>query len=360
MRPKLVTYLTAVSTALATEVLATGASFTTEGVLTHRFFWDGTSVEQRESRVKVQVDPPRWLIETQLLGTNRPTRHHVMSYDGEAFFSFSEEEPRQGLTNVIRSCLVFRDVGHGLESIESSGADFLLFTFAPELWRASTTEHLAGCIWADPALRTQKKMRIFIGVSDIGTLTKREAVWVNDGTIFPEGDRSPRGERWPAPFNVPFTNAIFSATLTQSNKVPLVATLTTMVPEIPSCGPKQGLAIEEEYEFCTLNEYPICRISRFRPSLPARTTLMDLRLFELDHRFHPTCLVNDNEGWTIAPLEQLTNQLRTFALEKRHAIEAAASKGHLGRARVQLTIVTILMSMTFIALMTTHARNRRN
>ena len=341
---------------------AAGQSFSAEGTLGCRSYLQDTPGEEAQCKVTVHVRSPQWQVRIEALGgngTNGPVSSYVASYDGEAIYVISsgnaiEGQRLDGLAEDSRMSAGYVGLDFTRSIPTHIGATFIYFTFVPNIRDAILTGNKGACIWHDPVL---DKHHVKLDVTDqsrsIQSLVERTVLWLNDGKIrFEDENRNLREKPWPPPYNKEYTNAVYTAMLTNVDGMlmPLAATLTTFVPDLVAGSDSGTLLKEESYSLRVSRVFPSCQIAEFRPALPQMTLVTDLRWMDRDPRFHPAKMVTNGGPWRVVSMAELANEYDAFLGQHNLRFSEALQTGHLNRVCRQIVVVTIVMLCILMAI----------
>jgi hypothetical protein len=334
---------------------AAAQSFSAEGILSHRSYIQGTPGEETRYKVTVHVKSPQWLVRVEALdgnGTNGPVSSYAAGQDGEAIYVVSsgsaiEDQPPVEWEGDSQMSAGYVSLNLSRSLPARIGATFICFTFVPNIRDAILTGDKGDCIWYDPVLsKHHVKLDVMTQIHPIQPLFEKTVVWLNDGKIRFEAENLKLMEKpWPPPYNKEYTNAVYTATLTNvyGTLIPLAATLTTFVPDLVADSGTGTLLKEESYSLQISRIIPDCQIAEFRPALPQMTLVTDLRWMDRDPRFHPARVVTNGGPWKVVSMAELADEYDAFLGQHHLRFSEALQTGHLNRVCRQIVVVTIVM-----------------
>jgi RNA polymerase sigma factor (sigma-70 family) len=130
------------------------------------------------------------------------------------------------------------------------------------------------------------------------------AVYLDDGIA---GLRGGAAVKWPAPLDAGFTNAVYQAleyTNVGALSLPTRATLTTFAPQLGDPGPR--VVPKFAYEIVATNlTTSLLHTGGFRPQLPGKTFVNDMRFSTPHNDLHVNYYANDERWLTDAEVKQL-------------------------------------------------------
>ena len=182
------------------------------------------------------------------------------------------------------------------------------------------------------------------------------AAYLDDGIA---GLRGGVPVKWPAPLDVGFTNAVFQA-LAYTNvgglSLPTRATLSTFAPQLGGPGPR--VVPRFTYEIVATNlTTRLLHTGDFRPQLPGKTFVNDMRFSTPDNSLHVNYYANDGR-WL---KDDEVKQLPEFAVAAGQAGQkrAAASQPAARGTRQVVWVVLGLLTALPLALFFWHRRGAR-
>src|SRR5439155_25797049 len=156
-------------------------------------------------------------------------------------------------------------------------------------------------------------------------------LWQNKGNVLFEDDSGQLCETpWPPPFEKGYTNALYSARFTnlRGSLVPLVATLTSFVPDLHVEKSPPRLLREESYSLQVSNVVPGCRDTDLIPQLRQVTFLTDARLADLHPTFHPTRVLSNGQPWKVVSMTELAKEYDEYIQQCRRQVSRALRTGY--------------------------------
>lgn len=342
---------------------AAGQSFSAEGILGHRSYIQDMPGEETQYKVTIHVESRQWQVRMEPLagtGTNGPVFRYTAGYDGKAFYvvslgSTTEDQRADGPEDASRISVGF--VGLDFTRINSPqmGAAFVCFSFVPDIRDALLTGNKGTCIWHDPLLsRHHVKFNVTTQTHSAQSLVEKTVVWQNDGRVRSENDNQKLLEKpWPPPYDKGYTNAVYTATLTNlsGTLMPLAATLTVFIPDLVADGGNGKLLKDESYTLQISHIFPSCQIAEFKPELPHMTRVIDLRWINRDPRFCPTSVVTNGGPWKVVSMKELASEYDVFLNQTWLQLSKVSRTGHQTRIGRQITAVTFVMTSILIGLM---------
>jgi hypothetical protein len=165
------------------------------------------------------------------------------------------------------------------------------------------------------------------------------AVYLDDGIA---GLRAGAPVRWPAPLDVGFTNAVYQ-TLESTNvsglALPTRATLETFTPQLGA--PRPRVVRRFSYEIVATNlTTRLVHTGGFKPELPGKTYVNDMRFSTPGYDLHVNYYVSDGQWLTDAEVKRLPE----FAVAVGHASQSGTSSrpGATGVRRVVWIVFALL------------------
>lgn len=348
---------------------AAGQSFSTEGILGHCSYIQDIPGKETQYKVTIHVKSPQWQVRIEPLagnGTNGTVSRCTAGYDGETFYVVSvgnTTEDQQSNGPEDASQMPVGCVGPDFTGIISPqmGAAFVCFSFVPDSRNALLTGNEGTCIWHDPLLiRHHVKFNVTTQTHSAQSLVERTVVWQNDGKVrFEDDNRKLREKPWPPPYDKGYTNAVYTATLTNMSGtlIPLAATLTTFIPDFVADSGNGKLLIDESYSLRVSHIFPSCQIAEFKPELPPMTRVIDLRWINRDPRFCPTSVVTNGGPWKVVSMDELANEYGALLNQNRLRHSGIPWTGHQIRIRRQIIALTIIMAGILIGLVVKRKRS---
>jgi len=327
-------------------------------------------VTELQRKVAVQVNGARWLIHIDTVQTTdnaEPELQYFAGFDGENIYCVAgptNPVPAQTLPDAtLPRPLASIFLNQLLPTPPTLGAAFVWFTFAPDAKSQTISGDGGRCIWDDSLLR---KHKIVLPI-DLWTNTEDGAMtvvvaWQNDGKIRGEDDhQNLRMGSWPEPFDKGYTNAIFTVTYTNINgmNIPLMASLTSYVPDYPAKNKFAAVLPQESYVLKLTVVVPQCEVADFHPSLPPMTLVTDQRLMDSHPDYRPFKIATNGGAWSAIPLENLLSNYSRYAAMRKNftPMPASDTQEHIHRARRQIIVgCMVLVSALVLVLASRRAR----
>jgi hypothetical protein len=146
--------------------------------------------------------------------------------------------------------------------------------------------------------------------------------------------------RWPAPLDAGFTNAVFQ-TLESTNvdglALPTRATLDTFTPQLGD--PRPRVVRRFSYEIVATNlTTRLLHTGGFKPELPGKTYVNDMRFSTPGYDLHVNYYVSDGQWLTDADVKRLPE----FTVAVGHASQSGTAFGRPGARGVRQVVWVVL------------------